>query len=83
LRAERAEIGAQHEKFTLGKVDHFHHPENHGKAEANQNEDRKGKSDLEQIIGDLVHAIPLSATQRGCAMFWSSGKEGLVAARKP
>ena len=45
---ERGGIGAQHDEFTLGQVDDTHHPEDHGKAEADQDEDAEGDYSAEE-----------------------------------
>ena len=58
MAAERAEVGAEHEELALRQVDHPHHPEDDREPEADQDEDREGKADLEEIIRDLIQPSP-------------------------
>ena len=58
LGDDGAEIGAQHEEFALGEVDHAHHAENDGEPEADQNKQAEGNADLIGEYRDLIQRLP-------------------------
>jgi len=64
VRDQRHEA-ANHEDVAMGKVDHADDAIDHGVADGDQAIDRTEDQSVDELLGEIVHGLPLFTNRRG------------------
>ena len=62
---DQRDEAADHEDVAMGEIDHADDAVDHGVADGDQAIDRAEHDAVDQLLGEIVHALPLSGVIRG------------------
>ena len=62
---DQRDEAADHEDVAMGEIDHADNAIDHGVADGDQAIDRAEHEAVDQLLGEIIHALPLLENRRG------------------